>query len=1414
MAELLMYNTYVRQFTLFKQSQLDQPVVYPIARLQLPKKSILHSMDMDGIVLGPTASDPLLRRTPGVIYIDHVLTFTGQVGSPIKTPGVNSDMMITEFRKRNRVIRPLKNLERLETDDRSLVVFNYSMLAKMVHYAATFKAGLYKWTNIYGTAVHQVAKLAEVSNRHQFIELELPDVMPTLTELRTYRSSISSASVKPFRAAAAFTIADLFIWAGRGREASILNHIKREHYSKVNFLVRRLNGWVVINLGWLDQWRQDPSINRKSGFDQVLFELKLLKLLMSIHQATSPVRTETSVDVLQNVDEELTSELDQQDLEALELNIDDEDESDITELENEADLISKLEKELEDLEREREASAQVEITDDDGNVTEVKTINTSAMTTSSDVVDAPVSAILAKAETLNATGVLTNAEVRRLERVSEVFARLPDPFGSGQSIVDAMKITAEDVKVAPETISTNPVLIDKSIGKVTIDAFERSYIDKVLNKDILNVIASIQNAPLAITDYTIQHELDAVNDRQIHSIRVAPAVGKPSTLKIIMPVLKSDGTFLYNGTRYRMRAQRVDLPIRKVSATRVGLTSYYGKTFIERTERSRFNYARWLTGQLIARALDDADQSVTDSIITSVANHNDPVPYVYSVIAEKFSEFNVAGNRLGFDYKRRQVKFTYTPAEMELEKDGFVLVGRQGVKPLLMAKNGMIYLADGKDMVEQGTVEALAGIDIGTAPTVMAEIRITRPMPLGIALGYLLGLENLLKKMKLTPRRVYAGDRLNLAPHEYAVRFKDESLIFDRSDMKAALVFSGFNLYQNAIRNYSIATFDKPDVYTAVLERSGLEPRYLKELDSLNMLFVDPITKDLLEWMKEPTDFVGLLMRSVEMLSDNVVEKRRKDATRQVESFERVRGYERFAGFMYETLSKSVRSYMARSTSGRASVTVAPNDAMTLIVRDATTSPINNINPVHCLREREVITFGGRGGRSRRSMVASTRLYHEEDTGLISEGSVDSGDVGIITYMAPNANLTTNRGTIRLYDAKTDGPSTLYSSAMLLSPAADGDDPKRQMFITVQHGHGIAADGNQCQGLRTGAEAVLAARMAAEFASVAQKDGEVTELTDTHIVVKYNDGEELRVPLGLVHTTSEGTLYPNTLLTELKLGDKVAKEDVVSYNKGFFQKDPFNERRVNYTHGVLARVALREAIYTLEDSTAISEAFAKRMNTQVAKEKAILVEYNQDIHDLVKPGQAVDLDTILCTIEDAVSSGAGLFDDGTRDILRAFAAMTPAAKVVGTVDKIEVYYNGDVELMSESLQVITAESDKQRRRTAKKLGYTYTSGQVPRNVRIKGHTLEAGQALIVVYMTQQVGMSIADKLVFTNQMKSTVGDILFGNTRTLSGKQIDAIFGAISCLNRIVTSPFVIGSVNTYLANVGEEAYYEYFGRE
>ncbi|MFO5520801.1 hypothetical protein ACLBP3_29740, partial [Klebsiella pneumoniae] len=60
---------------------------------------------------------------------------------------------------------------------------------------------------------------------------------------------------------------------------------------------------------------------------------------------------------------------------------------------------------------------------------------------------------------------------------------------------------------------------------------------------------------------------------------------------------------------------------------------------------------------------------------------------------------------------------------------------------------------------------------------------------------------------------------------------------------------------------------------------------------------------------------------------------------------------------------------------------------------------------------------------------------------MVSESTVDSGDVGVIAYLVPDANFVNMRGVTRMFDPKTDGPASLLSTSALSGVAREDHEP-------------------------------------------------------------------------------------------------------------------------------------------------------------------------------------------------------------------------------------------------------------------------------------------------------------------------------------------------------------------------------------
>ncbi len=243
-----------------------------------------------------------------------------------------------------------------------------------------------------------------------------------------------------------------------------------------------------------------------------------------------------------------------------------------------------------------------------------------------------------------------------------------------------------------------------------------------------------------------------------------------------------------------------------------------------------------------------------------------------------------------------------------------------------------------------------------------------------------------------------------------------------------------------------------------------------------------------------------------------------------------------------------------------------------------------------------------------------------------------------------------------------------------------------------------------------------------------------------------------------------------------------------------------NPGRIAYKAGVTAWCAVNESIDCFEDSSAISEQLAEKLKTQIVEVKNVIVRFDQILSDVVNIGDEVDLDSILCIIENPEMADTGLFGEASIDTLRRISAtMTPTANMVGRVVKVECFYHGDREEMSESVLHYAMESDKRRKRAAKSSGQPYYTGEVDTSFRLKGEAIDYDHMAIQIYIEHDVLCSNGDKISAGNQMKSVISRVLSGVNETDSGIPIDLLFGNTSQEARKVLSMKISGMVNSYL---------------
>lgn len=1002
------------------------------------------------------------------------------------------------------------------------------------------------------------------------------------------------------------------------------------------------------------------------------------------------------------------------------------------------------------------------------------------------------------AEDMAESGKISAAEYKRLIKLSSRYEDIDNPFGEGNIKDLAEKAVSIANKVSNEKMIELDTILDKSMEFSVLKNYDGDYIKNVMQSDIAGAVLSIQNAGIAVTNYKVEKVTDAANSYYSYSIQLTPTLGKPSTVNFQLPVAKEDGTFIANGVKNRLDKQRADMPIRKINSTRVALTSYYGKVFIDRDERTPYNYGRWLGNRLIT--LTESSENDIKITLGDVFNPDVKTPIVYSAMAKRITSLKYKSYYLFFDYNARANNINESKLS-SYESGGMIVCGTKGKSIITIDINNTFYLNDENKSTVIGDINALLEGKLGIGPINIATVKIFGTnIALGVILSYRYGLTKLLKRLKAKYRIVRKGTRTELTDTEYTVSFKDETLILDKEEIDNSLILAGFNQFKTIIKDYPIGEFDSPNIYLNVLEGRGMGIRHLKEVDLMYQMFIDPITLEILKEIKEPTTVTGLFLRSVELLATD-------DHPRETDmAYMRIRGYERMPGLVYTEIVKALRSYNGKPKNASSQVEMNPRAIWMATVTDPSLMLVEDLNPINNLKEKERVSYSGLGGRDAQTMVRRTREFHPNDRGIISEATLDSGKAGATTYLTSDPNFVNMRGVTRRA-SKDDGYAKQVSTTAALLPCADREDPKRTNFINVQYTHTIAIEGNDIQPLRTGYEEVIAHRADPLYAITAEEDGTITKLTKNSLELSYKSGAKTTHRIGTIFGKVSSIHIPHKIICDRTVGYRFKAGEVIAFNIGYFKRDYFNPTQVAFMSGYMASVALMESTDTLEDSCAISQLASEKMKTKISINRDIIIGYDQAIHNLVNIGDKVDLDSPLCYIEDAVTSESGLFDEEVISTLGTLSANVPKAKEVGVIDDIDIIYYGDKDDMSPNMKRLANKFDKIRTAKVKEQNSDQaTTGELFDAILVGKTRLTRNNMVIRFKITKEVGTGVGDKGVVANQLKTVIGRTMRGVNKTESGEPIDVIFGFQSISNRIVLSPEITGTINKTLRLISIKA--------
>ena len=682
-------------------------------------------------------------------------------------------------------------------------------------------------------------------------------------------------------------------------------------------------------------------------------------------------------------------------------------------------------------------------------------------------------------------------------------------------------------------------------------------------------------------------------------------------------------------------------------------------------------------------------------------------------------------------------------------------------------------------------------------------------IPLVIFLAYCEGLTTVLRKAKILHH--FTEKRPNLkedALYRGVIQFSDGYLIYDKFPLKNSILMNG--LYGVDTKNYEYAEFDQKDVYMEALAKICGNRMIASALDNFYDWMIDPVTREILEDLNYPTDFVGLMLAGNELLQDNNYRNELDMANWRVRSNEMVYAH------AYKRIADAYTKYRATADNKNPVKISIPRDAvMKDIAMSQIVEDVSELSPIVEVEKARSITDKGPSGTNlEQAYTMARRCYHPSMKGIIAMSTSVDANVGISRDLTLEPNITNLRGYVAPDEDQKFNAINMFSPAEMLTPlAGTHDDTIRTATGTKQSKHIIPVDHSSPVLMSTGMEKALPYHLSSDFVVVAKDDGEVVEydMDKGVVVLKYKDGstQAINANVKVVKNGAGGFFLPSKMnCSKLKKGYKFKKDDVLAYNDQFFSSS--KSEGVRFNIGTLSKVACIGSYANFEDGDAVTVKLSKKMGTRICMETHAVVGLHSNVDFIVKVGDHVEVGDPLITYDQ--SSGDPGFNKLLANIgkdmqeeIKDMGKTPIKSHYEGTIRAIKIYSTVDPDELSPSLKKIVTAYYKEigekkklvsKHKDKKDTSMDYTFMEEDKKIetedgKVLGITVGEG-VLIKFYIEYQDNVDTGDKLVHFAALKGITGEVIPEGQEPFTldrpEEEISSTFGPAAILARMVPS--------------------------
>lgn len=591
---------------------------------------------------------------------------------------------------------------------------------------------------------------------------------------------------------------------------------------------------------------------------------------------------------------------------------------------------------------------------------------------------------------------------------------------------------------------------------------------------------------------------------------------------------------------------------------------------------------------------------------------------------------------------------------------------------------------------------------------------------------------------------------------------------------------------------------DPQEIYDYIIQLCGS-----KSIIRIRLLvenFIDPITKELLQFENMPTNLIDL---SSKVAVDQLLNKK-PDSLSDLKIY-RARLSEIILHIVYKQIKLAHNYYrkLVLEENENATIFLDQDYVINSLLTDAgilqQTEPTTPVNEI--MLSSRVIKSGKGGVPSKRSFKKEHRNIHKSHFGNLGAVSTpEYVDVGLTCHHTLSPIIINKYGSYGTKDILNLPGWQSLTLDEALTPFQNQVDSDRLTLARTHANQATPISNSEQPIVSTGAESIVSQLASPRFVHRAKKDGEIVEvIKNKTMTIKYKDGSiDIFDIVPRLSRTKRGS-YISLEMNTLNIGDKFKANQPVAFTKNFSNKGVYSAGK-NLSIAVLNYLGLNH-----EDSYIITNDIAKETTTDFVSEIQIIVPPDTKILNIIKEqNKHVANGEVL--VEFSYDDGLDdyldrnqLEDDDSDDITQDFYSagaksiklLAPEGEIIGIKMFINNKNSTDNQLIKFHSQLvkeqktIIAKLASNKTNKDEKLSITDNMDLSFFNIgnhKVKGNIFVGTR--IVYYIKHAKHVNIGDKISNRYGAKGVISKILDTPPKGSFTEKIDVFISPISIIGR------------------------------